>query len=117
MKNSPANAGDIGDPGLIPGLGRSSGEGNGNPCQYSYLEFEEPTRPTVHGISESDTTVKLSVHTHTATVNIGYLVCSRLVIVVLFFLVVVSDYTNIYRVPTEQLVSTAEIWLPIMLVL
>ena len=28
----------VGDPGLIPGLGRSSGEGNGNPLQYSYLE-------------------------------------------------------------------------------
>ena len=28
----------VGDPGLIPGLGRSSGEGNGNPLQYSCLE-------------------------------------------------------------------------------
>ena len=27
-----------GDPGLIPGLGRSPGEGNGNPLQYPYLE-------------------------------------------------------------------------------
>jgi len=26
------------DPGLIPGLGRSPGEGNGNPLQYSYLK-------------------------------------------------------------------------------
>ena len=26
------------DPGLIPGLGRSPGVGNGNPCQYSCLE-------------------------------------------------------------------------------
>ena len=26
------------DPGLIPGSGRSPGEGNGNPLQYSYLE-------------------------------------------------------------------------------
>ena len=29
---------NVGDPGLIPGLGRFSGEGNGNPLQYSYLE-------------------------------------------------------------------------------
>ena len=29
---------NAGDRGLIPGLGRSSGEGNGNPLQYSYLE-------------------------------------------------------------------------------
>ena len=28
----------VGDPGLIPGLGRSPGEGNGNPLQYSCLE-------------------------------------------------------------------------------
>ena len=27
-----------GNPGLIPGLGRSPGEGHGNPLQYSYLE-------------------------------------------------------------------------------
>ena len=31
VKNLPASAGDIGDTGLIPGLGRSPGEGNGNP--------------------------------------------------------------------------------------
>ena len=34
VKNQPANAGD---PGLIPGLGRSPGEGNGNPRQFSCL--------------------------------------------------------------------------------
>ena len=36
---------NVGDPGLIPGLGRSPGEGNGNPLQYSCLEnpwTEEP---------------------------------------------------------------------------
>ena len=35
VKNLPANAGDLG---LIPGLGRFPGEGNGNPLQYSCLE-------------------------------------------------------------------------------
>ena len=35
VKNSPVKAGDEG---LIPGLGRSAGEGNGNPLQYSCLE-------------------------------------------------------------------------------
>jgi len=34
-KHPPANAGDTRDTGSIPGLGRSSGEGNGNPRQYS----------------------------------------------------------------------------------
>ena len=36
--DSKASAYNAGDPGLIPGLGRSSGEGNGNPLQYSCLE-------------------------------------------------------------------------------
>ena len=34
----PANARDTGDMGLIPGSGRSLGEGNGNPLQYSCWE-------------------------------------------------------------------------------
>ena len=37
IKNLLANAGDAGDAGLIPGLGRSPREGNGNPFQYSCL--------------------------------------------------------------------------------
>ena len=39
VKNPPANAGD---PGSIPGLGRSPGEENGNPLRYSCLGMEEP---------------------------------------------------------------------------
>ena len=35
--DSKASVCNAGDPGLIPGLGRSPGEGNGNPLQYSYL--------------------------------------------------------------------------------
>ena len=38
VKNLPANARDARDTGLIPELGRSPGEGNGNPLQYSCLE-------------------------------------------------------------------------------
>ena len=38
VKNLPAKAGDTRDSGLIPGLGRSPGEGNGNPLQHSFLE-------------------------------------------------------------------------------
>ena len=38
VKKLAVNAGDIGDMGSIPGSGRSSGEGNGNPLQYSWLE-------------------------------------------------------------------------------
>ena len=38
VKNLPGRAGDSRDVGLIPGLGRFPGEGNGNPLQYSCLE-------------------------------------------------------------------------------
>jgi len=38
VKDLPANAGDIRNVGSIPGSGRSPGEGNGNPLQYSCLE-------------------------------------------------------------------------------
>ena len=38
VENPPANAGGTGDMGLIPGLGRSPGEGHGNPLQDPYLE-------------------------------------------------------------------------------
>ena len=37
VKNPPVNAGDTGHAGLIPGLGRSPGGGNGNPLQCSFL--------------------------------------------------------------------------------
>ena len=38
VKNLPANSGDARDVGSIPGLGRSSGGGHGNPLQYSCQE-------------------------------------------------------------------------------
>ena len=52
------SAGNTGDPGSIPGLGRSPGEGNGNPLQYAYLEnsMDKGARlVTVHGITKSQT--------------------------------------------------------------
>ena len=48
----------VGDPGLIPGLGRSPGEGNGNPLQYSWLENSMDWGAywaTVHGVTKSQT--------------------------------------------------------------
>ena len=59
VNNLLANAGDTRDTGSIPRLGRSPGEGNGNPLQYSCLGNpidRGAWRPTVHGISESDMT-------------------------------------------------------------
>ena len=58
VKNSPANARDVGDSGLIPGLGRSPRGGNGNTLQYSCLENSMDRgawQATVHG-SQTDTT-------------------------------------------------------------
>ena len=60
VKNPPANAGDIRDVGLIPGLGISPGGGHGNRLQYSCLENPMDRgawRATVDGgLKESDTT-------------------------------------------------------------
>ena len=61
VNNLPANAGDIRDAGSIPGLGRSPGEGNGNPLQYSCLENpvdREAWRATVHRVAKSRTRLK-----------------------------------------------------------
>ena len=55
VKNPPAKAGDTGS---IPGSGRSTGGGNGNPLQYSCLENPMDRgawRDTVHGVAKSGT--------------------------------------------------------------
>ena len=56
-KDSPCNAGDLGS---MPGLGKSPGEGNGNPLQYSCLEN---SMDRAWGQKESDMTERLS-HSH-----------------------------------------------------
>ena len=58
VKNPSANARDIRDVCLILGLGRSPGEGNGNPLQYSYLENfmdRETWQAIVHRVANSQT--------------------------------------------------------------
>ena len=53
---------NAGDPGLIPGLGRSPGEGYGSPLQYSCLENPMDRGAwwaTVHWVTESDMTERL----------------------------------------------------------
>ena len=58
-KNLPASAGDIRDRYLIPGSGRSPGEGHGNPLQYSCLKNpmdQGAWQATVHRFTESDMT-------------------------------------------------------------
>ena len=61
VKNPPVNAEEIRETGSIPGSGRSPGEGNGNPLQYSC-----PKNPmdggawwaTLHGVAKSRTQLK-----------------------------------------------------------
>ena len=60
-----ASSCNAGDPGSIPGLGRSPGEGNGNPLQYSCLENPMDRgawRATIYGITKSWT--QLSMHSY-----------------------------------------------------
>ena len=58
VKNPPANAGDARNVGLIPGLGRFPGVGNGNSFQYSCLENSMDRGAwwaIVHGVAQSQT--------------------------------------------------------------
>ena len=67
VMNLPANAGDMGS---IPRLGRSPGEGNGNPLQYSFLENPMDRgawQTTEHGVAKSWTWQSNWVHTHIYT--------------------------------------------------
>ena len=61
VKDPPASAGDVRDPGSIPGSGSSPGGGHGNPLQYSCLENTMDRgawRATVHRVVKSQTRLK-----------------------------------------------------------
>ena len=83
VKNLPANAEDARDMGLIPRLGRSPGEGNGNLFQYSCLENSMDRRAwwtTVHGVAELDmtehTNISHQLKTWLLLFSIYLLICS-----------------------------------------
>ena len=68
-KESAHNAGDLGS---IPGSGKSPGEGNGNPLQYSCLENPMDggaSGATVHRVAKSRTRLRNFTHTHTHTMS------------------------------------------------
>ena len=74
LKCLPASACNEGDLGSIPGLGRSPGEGNGNPLQYSCLENPMERGvwwATVHGVAKSRT--RLSDFTFTTLLKMAYI--------------------------------------------
>ena len=72
VKASACNAGDLG---LIPGLGKYPGEGNGNPLQYSCLKNPMDGGAwwtTVHGVAESRTRLSDFTLTFTFTFYEGF---------------------------------------------
>ena len=78
-KESARNAGDKEDASWIPGLGRSPGEGNGNPPQYACLEnpmYRGSWWATVHGVPELDMTEQLSTWQEVFMVLPGYVILS-----------------------------------------
>ena len=77
VKNLPANAGHVDS---VPGLGRSLGEGNGNPLWYSCLENPCVQRSLLGysqwGCKESDTTEQAPMQTY-CVLFFNYLGCAR----------------------------------------
>ena len=64
---------NAGDPSWIPGLGRSPGEGNGSPLQYSWPENPMDRgawKATVHGVAELDTAERLHFHFYVSYISI-----------------------------------------------
>ena len=67
VKNPPANVGDTKDSGWIPGLGRWTAKGSGNPRQYSHLGNPMDRgawQATVRGLTKSRTRRHTHTHTH-----------------------------------------------------
>ena len=90
VKESACSAGDSGNVGLIPGLGRSPGEGNGNLFQYSCLgnPMDRGAQGTiVHGIAKSWTQLKQQTmyYYQVATISV----------------IVIISYNNIYSLGTQ----------------
>ena len=72
VKNPPANVGDVGDSGSIPGSGRSPGGGNGTPLQYTCLENPMDRgawRTAVHRVTKSRT--PLNEYAHPYHIKVG----------------------------------------------
>ena len=72
VENPPANAGDAREAGSIPGLGRSSGVGNGSLLQCSCLENSMDRGvwwATVHGVAKSQTGLNTHTHIHIIVIS------------------------------------------------
>ena len=100
VNNLPANAGDIGDAGLISGSGRSPGGGHGNSLQYSCLEKPMDRGAwhiREHSVAKSQTQLKrLSKHTRITIFRIPFL---PLKILDVNHLIRTSISSNCYKYP------------------
>ena len=100
VNSLPANAGDLRNVGLIPGLGRSPGGGPGDPLQYSWQENptdREARQATVHGVTKSWTWLKwLSTCTPEDSVGVQP-ETEREEGVYMSVTVVLSDFWNVHR--------------------
>ena len=113
---SKESACSAGDPGSISGLGRSPGEGNGNPLQYSCLENRMGRgawRATIHGVAESDmtenaftfisqlSTTEPGTHIHPYHTSKGILesleIKNRLVYHIIIQLLIIVTYNNLCK--------------------
>ena len=74
VKNLPANAGDAGDTGLIPGSARSPGGGNDSSLQYSCLENSTDRGAwwaIVHRVGKSQTGLNTHIHIHSQNMSVS----------------------------------------------
>ena len=85
--NGKASAYNAGDPGLIPGSGRSPGEGNGNPLQYSCLENPMDGEATVHRVAKNQK--RLSDFTFT------FITCNKPIEIFVFLRVLFCLFPNL----------------------
>ena len=78
VKNPPVNTGDLNDMGSIPGSGRSPGERNGNPVEYSCLESDGKRSLAGYSCKESDMTKGLSTHALSLAEDFAFLLIFHL---------------------------------------
>ena len=109
VKNFPANARDLRDTSLIPGLGGSPEGGHDNPLQYSCLDNPMDRgawRATVHRVAKSRTRLKrLSMHTRHVCLQTGFcilLTCTHLPLSMSLFSITVRFSECIQVLPLFQ---------------
>ena len=75
IRDLPANAGAVGDTGLIPVLGKSPGGGHGNPLHYFCLENPMDRgawQPTAHVVTKNQTQLKAHMHAQIMSNTLQY---------------------------------------------